>query len=215
MILTLADTLWLGAAAVYMPSVVTMPVKLKNSHPIHEMILPIKFGGDLATSYLSWNIEGCRTDGHQTVQLVAIDQSNGVLAFRISSDPGGPPLPPGTGPILNLAFYQYGGGVCTIDTTTKVPYSLEIDAFYESYQPVVVPGHIYRGVCGNLDGDSQGLVDIGDLTILIDYLYITHSAPAFVEQANVDGSEDGVIDIGDLTYLIAYLYIKGPPPVCP
>lgn len=61
--------------------------------------------------------------------------------------------------------------------------------------------------CGNIDGSSDGVVDLGDLTALIDYLFITMDIPAGIAMANVDGSENGVVDLGDLTVLISHLFI--------
>jgi hypothetical protein len=67
------------------------------------------------------------------------------------------------------------------------------------------------GASGNVDNDESGMVDIGDLTALIGYLYIPpNPEPACLEEANIDGVGD--VDIGDLTALIAYLYIPPNPP---
>jgi hypothetical protein len=66
------------------------------------------------------------------------------------------------------------------------------------------------GISGNVDADIDELVDIGDLTALISYLYIPpNPLPECPPEANIDGDEEGLIDIGDLTALISYLYI--PP----
>jgi hypothetical protein len=68
------------------------------------------------------------------------------------------------------------------------------------------------GITGNVDGDFAELVDIGDLTALIAYLYIPpNPQPACYDEANIDGDEGNVVDIGDLTALIAYLYIPPNP----
>jgi hypothetical protein len=68
------------------------------------------------------------------------------------------------------------------------------------------------GSTGNVDDDPVGLVDIGDLTELIKYLYVPpNTEPACLEEANVDGDTGGLIDIGDLTALITYLYIPPNP----
>ncbi|HUV30879.1 MAG TPA: M1 family aminopeptidase [Acidobacteriota bacterium] len=64
------------------------------------------------------------------------------------------------------------------------------------------------GMTGNLDDDVDDLVDISDLTELIDHLFITARPPACMPEANVDGDEVGVVDIGDLTRLIDYLFIS-------
>jgi hypothetical protein len=68
------------------------------------------------------------------------------------------------------------------------------------------------GITGNVDGDPDGLVDIGDLTALINYLYIPpNPEPPCLEEGNVDGDPEGLIDVGDLTALISYLYIPPNP----
>jgi hypothetical protein len=67
-------------------------------------------------------------------------------------------------------------------------------------------------IAGNIDGDPGELVDIGDLTALISYLYIPpNPVPGCPREANVDGDGSGLIDIGDLTALISYLYIPPNP----
>jgi len=69
---------------------------------------------------------------------------------------------------------------------------------------------------GNVDYDPAGLVDIGDLTALIAYLYIPpNPAPECAAEANTDRDPLGLIDIGDLTSLLAYLYIPPNPPPAP
>ncbi|MEK6945840.1 MAG: S8 family serine peptidase [Nanoarchaeota archaeon] len=68
-------------------------------------------------------------------------------------------------------------------------------------------------LCG--DVDSDGNVDISDLSAMIDYLYISFTpfkAPMSV--GNVDGSPDGNVDISDLSAMINYLYISFTPLTC-
>ncbi|UCC43051.1 MAG: hypothetical protein JSU65_07815 [Candidatus Zixiibacteriota bacterium] len=77
-------------------------------------------------------------------------------------------------------------------------------------------GDVCDSVCcigetsGNIDNDVSHLVDIGDLTELIDYLFITYEEPVCLGEANVDGA--GSIDVGDLTHLIDYLFIAHTMP---
>ena len=64
--------------------------------------------------------------------------------------------------------------------------------------------------------DGEGTVDIGDLTALINYLFIPpFPIPECMDEANADGT--GSVDIGDLTALINYLFIPPfpPPEDCP
>jgi hypothetical protein len=69
-------------------------------------------------------------------------------------------------------------------------------------------------ITGNVDGDGEELIDIGDLTALIQFLYIPpNPEPICLEEANCDGIGD--VDIGDLTGLIQYLYIPPNPVPAP
>ncbi|UCC45254.1 MAG: right-handed parallel beta-helix repeat-containing protein [Candidatus Zixiibacteriota bacterium] len=71
------------------------------------------------------------------------------------------------------------------------------------------------GISGNVDCDPGSVVDIGDLTRLIDYLFISFDPICCPEEANIDGDTAGMVDIGDLTALIDYLFISfTPPAVC-
>ena len=69
---------------------------------------------------------------------------------------------------------------------------------------------------GNIDNDPEDLVDLGDLTKLIDYLFISFTEPDCILEANTDGDLEGLVDLSDLTKLIDYLFISlTPPAVCP
>ncbi|UCC43927.1 MAG: M28 family peptidase [Candidatus Zixiibacteriota bacterium] len=69
------------------------------------------------------------------------------------------------------------------------------------------------GLAGNVDGDPDDLCDVGDLTALIDYLFISYEMPGCLNEANIDG--EALIDVGDLTRLIDFLFISySPLPEC-
>jgi len=70
------------------------------------------------------------------------------------------------------------------------------------------------GMTGNIDCDIDDIVDIGDLTMLIDNLFITFPPLCCPEEANCDGMSEGGIDVdlGDLTALIDYLFITFTEP---
>ncbi len=70
------------------------------------------------------------------------------------------------------------------------------------------------GIRGNVDGDPNDLVNIADLTYLVDYLFRGGPAPPCFEEGDVNG--DGDINVADLTYLVDYLFRGGPAPSpCP
>lgn len=62
--------------------------------------------------------------------------------------------------------------------------------------------------CGDCNGD--GIVEIGDVIYLINYLYKEGSAPDPLQAGDCDC--DGVVDLGDVVYLINYLFRQGSPP---
>lgn len=77
-----------------------------------------------------------------------------------------------------------------------------------------IAGCCCRGNRGNVDCDFNDLVDIVDLTLLIDHLYLTLEPLPSNDEANIDG--EGTIDISDLTRLIDYLFISQTSlPGCP
>jgi M6 family metalloprotease-like protein len=63
-------------------------------------------------------------------------------------------------------------------------------------------------ICGDCNAD--GVVDVGDLICLINYLFTGTSAPEFlcIDDVNCDG----VVNSGDVIYLINYLFTATSPP---
>ncbi|MDZ4722511.1 MAG: hypothetical protein SGI97_01150 [candidate division Zixibacteria bacterium] len=64
------------------------------------------------------------------------------------------------------------------------------------------------GACGNLDHDPAESIDISDLTVLIDFLFITLAPIEPLSIGNLDCDAEGSVDISDLTVLIDYLFIS-------
>jgi hypothetical protein len=68
--------------------------------------------------------------------------------------------------------------------------------------------HFVYFIRGDVTGD--GTVDIGDVVLLVNYLYKSGDAPDPISAGDVNC--DGVVEVGDVVYLINYLYRGGPPP---
>ncbi|MBD3257595.1 hypothetical protein GF377_04115 [candidate division GN15 bacterium] len=72
---------------------------------------------------------------------------------------------------------------------------------------------------GNTDDSPDDAVTLGDLTVLIDNLFISLSPLACWEEGNLDGSlpeGEGSVTLGDLTVMIDHLFISLTPlPACP
>lgn len=63
------------------------------------------------------------------------------------------------------------------------------------------------------DATNDGVVDLGDVIHILNYLYKEGPEPDPLESG--DAFCDGQIDLSDLVLLINYLYKNGPPPCCP
>ena len=98
---------------------------------------------------------------------------------------------PSSGPYIR--FYSHR---CLDDTDTlnDFPSYLEVQTTYLS---------------GDVNHD--GVVDVGDVVFLINYLF--KQGPAPIPYHAGDINRDEVVDVGDVVYLINYLYKEGPPPL--
>lgn len=67
-------------------------------------------------------------------------------------------------------------------------------------------------VCGNVDGDAGGGIDIADLSALFDYLFLTHTPPSNLADANLDSRE--LVTARDAMFLVDFLYISSRPLSC-
>jgi serine protease AprX len=64
---------------------------------------------------------------------------------------------------------------------------------------------------GNLDHSADGLVTLGDLTVMIDHLFISLAPLSCEEEGNLDLSTDGLVTMGDLTVMVDHLFISLTP----
>ncbi len=61
------------------------------------------------------------------------------------------------------------------------------------------------------DCNANGIVDLGDVNYLVNYLYSGGPPPDPVCVGDVN--DDGVVNVGDVVYLVSYLYKGGPAPL--
>ena len=62
------------------------------------------------------------------------------------------------------------------------------------------------------DANGDGLIDVGDVVYLINYLFKSGPTPNPIQAA--DATCDGNVDVADVVYLINYLFKSGPSPSC-
>lgn len=156
-----------------------------------------------------------------------------VLLAGMNAQPGGG-LPGGSDNfIFNIEFNSRredaGLHIC-FDTTRQAP-----GASWEwaNADGLIVPDWSGAkcwviGCCSGQVGDINGVggdePTIGDISSLIDYLFLDGDQPGCLEESDVNQSGTLInppldwddVTIGDVSYLIDYLFINHPPlPVCP
>lgn len=57
----------------------------------------------------------------------------------------------------------------------------------------------------------DGVIDVGDVVYLINYLFKNGTAPFMLILGDVN--RDSNVDVSDVVFLINYLFKNGPPPV--
>ncbi|UCB52773.1 MAG: dockerin type I repeat-containing protein [Candidatus Zixiibacteriota bacterium] len=67
-----------------------------------------------------------------------------------------------------------------------------------------------RVVRGDLNAD--GIINVGDVVYLVNYLYRGGDEPCPIEAGDV--TDDGIVNVGDVVFLVNYLYRGGDPPPC-
>ena len=152
--------------------------------------------------------------GTYDFDAVDVDDDLAILEYSLLSGPGS--IDPVTGvwtwsrPEVEPGFYPVCVAARIINSTNQSPgplccMNVEVISAGDSCVCCV-------GLAGNVDCDQEDICDLGDLTKMIDYLFISFEEPTCREEANLDASVDGIVDLSDLTRLIDYLFISLTPP---
>lgn len=120
-----------------------------------------------------------------------------------------------------------GADCCNWQKVSLPPYdSLFIDtidvAVLDTTKVILLDGSVTVTsgfVCGNINGSlpPADLIDISDLTYLVQYMFGGGPEPIPLAAANVNCDPLGDIDISDLTYFVNFMFGGGPLPCasCP
>jgi hypothetical protein len=99
------------------------------------------------------------------------------------------------------------GGCDSIDVDTNlVPY-------LDTVNVILIDGsvEVLSYVCGNINGDANGDVNVADLTYLVAFLFQGGPPPQPMESGDVNCS-GGEPNVADLTWLVGFLFQGGPGP---
>jgi hypothetical protein len=89
------------------------------------------------------------------------------------------------------------------DTSASRPATFEVSGGGSS-----CCGMYTGGMTGNVNCDFNGDRNLSDITVLIDHVYVTHSALCCLLNGDVNGDHQGP-NLGDITRLIDFVYIGG------
>ena len=207
-------------------TLVKVDIILNNAFSAATIDLPVNWDGPLGLLFDSISTAGLRTDYFE-IQLRGADFSHNRAAWRLYAPAGQPELPPGNGPVASVHFRlpaSATGGPNPISLEPIGLVSMAVTNSCFTYQPTVVPGAVTlyspsgccEGITGNVNDDPGEIVDIADLTALIDYLFVNFTPLPCLDEANTTGDPSGTVDIADLTALIDHLFINFTPlPACP
>ncbi len=223
MVSAYADTMWIEQVEGEAGEVVKVDVYAQHYLPLKEITIPFGFAGPLGIVYDSFSTAGTRTDYFDIKSQVNYDFFNDRAAVYLNCSNSGtqPYLSPGSGPIASLWFTIPGGapsGENPINLISYNGFDPEYTSYAGTYQPVANDGFVLLdpSCCtgpsvGNVDASPDNQVTMGDLTVLIDHLFISLEPLACDVEGNVDGSLDGQVTMGDLTILIDHLFISLSP----
>lgn len=186
-----------------------IPVIVFNDELVQGVEMPFTWSGPMSIDSL-YLAEG-RPDVFDIVEI-GIDTSIANMAWIMALSMG-EPMSPGTGPIAYLHFTVYDTGWAEVGTlVTAVLWLHFADPQAVSWPPVVVgPSQYHVQCCTVGDMNCDGIINVGDVVYLINYLYRGGSPPDSLNLADVNG--DCEVNVGDVVYLLNYLYRNGPVPL--
>ncbi len=220
-ILAFGDTLSFSSPTNFAGKKVAISVNLANSQPLQSMIIPIRLPNTPYKVRLDSIRRGSRTSYFEAIGSVSYDTVSNRFTTELIADDGGgaPALASGSGEVMKvygtIDKYALGGVSAPMDTADLFSIKVRLYAEAMNYAPIVVPGQITTTNIQRCDADysNDGILDISDITRMIDFLYL--SGPPLTTIQSGDCDADHGIDIADLTYLIGYLFLSGPPPINP
>jgi hypothetical protein len=223
-----ADTLAVENGSGVAGAPVSVDVGLHNVLDVGKIVIPFGWSGPLNLVLDSFSTAGLRTAYFESQSFTGYDPANKRAAVTLDCSASGSQtyLPPGDGPVVTIWLHipiSAGPGVNPIEVITYSGNTPLLRAYAGDYAPAVSQGSItYDISCcvgpsvGNVDGSTDNLITMSDLTVLIDHLFISLAPLTCVDAGNVDLSPDELVTMSDLTVLIDHLFISlAPLPACP
>ena len=200
---------------------VRVDINLTNQHSIRVINIPFAWGGPLNLTADSVKTTGLRTDYFDLKTFSAFDGANKRAGYSMVAQ-NVPALPPGSGPVLSIFFtvpVNAPNADNPIDLTGFLALVPEVasECFQytvETVSPVVNVGgnaNCCIGKTGNVNNDAEGDVNLTDLTVLVNNLFVTFQPLDCPAAANTNGDPDCLITLTDLTVLVNNLFVTFEP----
>jgi serine protease AprX len=218
LIAALADTLFFGIDSAFAGEQVVKSVRLKNSQPLVQMVVPFK----VATSPLRITLDsiqaGSRIASYSTFIVTAFDQGSNRFRIQLDIDTNNEAmLPAGNGELLKLYMtshpYDLGGLSDVVDSAIMVPTGIQLLSPKISYTPTIVPGAYNTKPTKRGDMNRDTVLNLADLSRLVSYLTGGPSTPPSLQSG--DWNADLQINLADLSSMVSWLTTGAPDPVNP
>jgi len=218
------DTVWIEDDTLYVDIETTLEIGLVNDEILRGFALALAWDGDAVLEYsgctLAQRLQGLNLflENYECHGTDLVNPDTVFLSPWYVYDN----IPPGDGAVVECTVIPRSTGSLEFQLVSYYTYyeynlsaggrSMLIGENKAAIIPTLTGGDIVvlPWLCGDVNTD--GIVNILDITFLIDYLYNGPPAEPF-DAADVN--DDGAVNILDVTYLINYLYKGGPAPDCP
>ena len=214
------DTAFGDSALAPPDSHVKIDVSFHNDNPLTGFNVPVSWAGSFGMTLDSISTFGLRTAYFPQQSYTAFDANNSRAGFGITSG-NEPALPPGDGPVLSVYFTVPAGATGPENLVQFTPFGslvpeviMSCVQFQIETQPAVVvldETSCCQGLTGNIDQDPGGVVNLTDLTQLVNSLFVTFDPLPCVEAANTNGDPLGEVTLSDLTVLVNSLFVTFVP----
>jgi hypothetical protein len=201
----------------------TIQIKIVDAFKVFGIDLQIKYNTTLLKlNSIQWNDLSGFLPGPYIVQTYTVDSVNGLIRFTVAENlTAGAPLGYGDRPLVNVTFAVIKTMIWK-NSTGWTNY-LEDSVIFTDWN-VSVCSPATHSLTGNLvlvsnatycyvpiqgDVDSNGLVDIFDLSNVAKYYGIKNTDPRYV--ADYDLNNDGIIDLYDIVIIATNFGYKYNP----
>jgi len=193
------------------PGILYAHILVLNDNPLGAMILPFIWSGPVSYDSVTF-----RESVFDDLEYRTVSPDTGANKVLIGAIPvSEPPIPPTGGLFATLCFTLTSNtGLVAVDSSFFPPVNhfAFTTAEPKGYTPQFAIGDFPVLQYWPGDVTFDGIVNIGDIVFLLNYIYLNGPPPPHPISADVN-EPDGVIDIEDIIYLISYLCQSGPNPL--